>query len=321
MDKLKTNRSLIFQTLRWIVSLAALGLVVYLLVDNWTAIWDGVVQIGAGRFALLLAVILCSRFLMTLRWFLILRSAGEQVSFLSALRVTYAGFFANNFMPSTIGGDVFRLTGAVLEGIDTAIAAASLVMDRIIGMLGMALILPAGLAQVFAYDGELDIQFGQRGAAFAGALLPKIKAGGGKIAAWLKRAWNKLWGTIVLWVRRPLSLLPSLLVTLAHQTCLYIFIWLVLDAFGDSVSLWLIGGLWSLVYFVTLVPVSINGLGVQEVIIIFAYQNLAGASEASALTLAVLFRTVMMLVSLPGALAVPALLPEARKRGEVGDKN
>ena len=98
MVKIEFNRSQIIQILRWIVSLAALGLVAYLLVDNWTAIWDGVLQIGAGRFVLLLVVILCSRFLMTLRWYLILRSAGEQVSYASALRVTFAG----STMPASI---------------------------------------------------------------------------------------------------------------------------------------------------------------------------------------------------------------------------
>jgi uncharacterized membrane protein YbhN (UPF0104 family) len=316
MGSERSTRTLIVQILRWGVSLAALGLVVYLLVDNWESIWEGMRQIGGGRFTLLLVVILCSRLLMTLRWYLILRSAGEEVSFPTALRVTFAGFFANNFMPSTIGGDVFRLTGAVLEGIDTAIAAASLVMDRIIGMLGMALFLPFGLARISGYNGELDLQFGALHGVFSAALLPKLKAGAGKAADWVRRAWHKLWGTIALWVRHPFSLLPSLLVTLAHQACLYTFMWLVLDAFGDSVSFWLIGGLWSLVYFVTLLPVSINGLGVQEVVILFSFQALGGASEASALTLAVLFRTVMMLVSLPGALAVPALLPEARGRRE-----
>ncbi|MEN8240580.1 MAG: lysylphosphatidylglycerol synthase transmembrane domain-containing protein [Chloroflexota bacterium] len=308
-----SSRRLVFQIFRWAVTLLALGLVVYLLVNNWPSIWDGVLQIGGGRFALLVLLILISRLMMSLRWYLILRSTDEQVSYPSVLRVTFAGFFANNFMPSTIGGDVFRLTGAVLEGISTAVAAASLLMDRIVGMLGMALILPAGLARLLAYDGEVEIKFGGGAAALAGGLLTRLKAGGGKAVTWFKKVWRKLWETLGLWARRPLDLLPSLLATLIHQLCLYGFIWLILDAFGFQLSWWLIGGLWSLVYFVTLVPVSINGLGVQEVIIIFAYHNMGGASEASALTLALLFRMVMMLVSLPGALAVPALLPEARK--------
>ena len=314
MSEKSSSRSLVIKILRWTVTLLALGLVVYLLMDNWTSIWDGVLQIGGGRFALLVLLILISRLMMSLRWYLILRSTDDQVNYLSVLRVTFAGFFANNFMPSTIGGDVFRLTGAILEGIGTAVAAASLLMDRIVGVLGMALILPAQLARLFAYDGEVDIQFGRGGAAFAGALLPHLKASGGKAAVWIKRVWHKLWETLGIWARRPQSLLPSLLATLIHQACLYGFIWLIFDAFGFQLSWWLISGLWSLVYFVTLVPVSINGLGVQEVIIIFAFHNLGGVSEASALTLALLIRMVMMLVSLPGALAVPALLPEARKR-------
>ena len=82
---------------------------------------------------------------------------------------------------------------------------------------------------------------------------------------------------------------------------------------NDPVPYWLIGGLWSLVYFVTLIPVSINGLGVQEVAITFAFSTLGGASEQSSLTLALLIRTLFILASLPGAIFLPGILPEVKK--------
>lgn len=307
-----SQKTLIVQIVRWAVSLLALGLVVYLLINNWQAISESMLEIGLTRFLLLIGLALISRLMMILRWHLLLRSAEEELTYVTSLRVTYAGFFANNFMPSTIGGDVFRLTAAVIEKIDSGIAAASLVMDRIVGMTGMALILPVGIAQFFAYNSSLDDQTLIPSTALAGTLFHKLKTNQGKAITWLHRTWQKLWSTIRLWAHRPWSLIPSLFATLAHQTCLYIFFWQILDSSGETMSFWLIGGLWSIVYFVTLVPVSINGLGVQEVAIIFAFQTLGGTTESAAITLALLFRAVMLLVSLPGALAFLSLIPRTK---------
>jgi len=65
-----------------------------------------------------------------------------QISLAETLRLTFAGLFANNFLPSTVGGDVVRLAGAMQARYDSAISAASLVIDRLVGMAGMTLFLP-----------------------------------------------------------------------------------------------------------------------------------------------------------------------------------
>jgi hypothetical protein len=75
-----------------------------------------------------------------------------------------------------------------------------------------------------------------------------------------------------------------------------------------------VAGLWSISYFVTLLPVSINGLGVQELSISFLFVNYANVSVHSALVLAILMRALPLLSSLPGAFLAPALL-ESEKSG------
>ncbi|MBW6474542.1 MAG: hypothetical protein K0B14_15555 [Anaerolineaceae bacterium] len=58
-------------------------------------------------------------------------------------------------MPTTIGGDVVRLAGAMRLGIGGSLAAASLMVDRLIGMAGMAMAAPLGLVPVLTNLGEL----------------------------------------------------------------------------------------------------------------------------------------------------------------------
>ena len=58
----------------------------------------------------------------------------------------------------------------------------------------------------------------------------------------------------------------------------------------------------------TLLPVSINGLGLQELSIAVLFSSFGGVSEHAGLALAVLMRMLYMLASLPGALFLPGLL-------------
>jgi glycosyltransferase 2 family protein len=60
-----------------------------------------------------------------------------------------------------------------------------------------------------------------------------------------------------------------------------------------------------LTYFVTLLPISINGLGVQELSLTFMLTHFGGITEPTALTLAFLIRILQMFASLPGAFCLP----------------
>jgi hypothetical protein len=67
------------------------------------------------------------------------------------------------------------------------------------------------------------------------------------------------------------------------------------------VDRWAVG----LTYFVTLLPISINGLGVQELSLTFMLTHFGGITEPTALTLAFLIRILQMFASLPGAFCLP----------------
>ncbi len=74
-----------------------------------------------------------------------------KISFRQSLRITFAGLFASNFLPTTIGGDVVRLAGAIQYELDAATSTASLVVDRLVGMAGMAMMVPFSLPSLMSY--------------------------------------------------------------------------------------------------------------------------------------------------------------------------
>ena len=298
--------------LRGAGTVLTLGLLVVLIQQQgWDEIGRTVARIEPWILWLSLGIMLISRTAVSMRWYVLLKEVDERASLLDSLRITYAGLFASNFLPTTIGGDVVRFAACLQLRFDAAVSTASLVVDRLVGMAGMALVLPWGLARA-----------AQVGLPALGAQSAPLAAGAGAGLAGRLRAKafdfiRRILSYFQLWAKRPRGLALALFFTLIHQACLYLTIRLMLDGMagaGDQPVGWLrIAGIWSLVYFITLLPVSINGYGVQEVSTTLLYAHLGGISTEAAAAVALLQRLVQMAASLPGAFFAPGILAASRK--------
>jgi uncharacterized membrane protein YbhN (UPF0104 family) len=302
--------------LRLAGTVLALGLLVYLLrQQGWDEVLNAVRGIAFWRLALAAGLMIVSRIAVAARWHVLLRAAGAPVTFGQSLRLTFAGLFATNFLPTTVGGDVVRLAGAVQLRLDGTLSTASLIVDRLVGMAGMAMVAPLGLPRFLQANViQLPLGFDPES---TGAGLAALPLGG----LW-KRMWEKgmklarrLLDALAVWMKQPRSLLESLVYTWVHMLCVFGILALVYAGMGEGISFWLIAGLYSLVYLVTLLPISINGYGVQELIMTFIFSKVGGVSWAAGLTAALLFRTLMMLASVPGALFVPGILEREKAPG------
>ncbi|UYN90693.1 MAG: flippase-like domain-containing protein [Anaerolineales bacterium] len=292
--------------LRVLSTLAALALMVYLLRQHWAEITEAITRIEPGRFALAMGFMLISRLAVSGRWHVLLRAAGIPIPWQQSIRITLAGLFAGNFLPSTVGGDVARLAGALQQGYDSAVSAASLLVDRLVGLVGMALAVPVGVQKLLA-SGLLHASSVNVARSFAaGGLL-------GKLLVWVRSIVSRVMKAVRLWLSHPRALLSSLFFTLVHMACIFAAMYILLEDLHDPLPLWTIAGLWSLVYLITLVPFTINALGLQEISITFAFSQLGGVSEPHSLMFAVLVRLMFMLASLPGALFLSDVLPGISK--------
>jgi len=297
-------------------TILALGLLMYLLSQQgWDEIMVAIRQIPLWRLVLALGLMLFSRLAVAARWHVLLQTLDRKIPFSRSLKLTFAGLFASNFLPTTIGGDVVRLAGAIQYRLDGAASAASLVVDRLVGMAGMAMMTPFSLPGLFSANWSARSQLTWINPGrfhFALATLP--------LGKWqritlekVSRLGAKLYQAMTLWLKQPRSLLISLLYSWIHMLCLFFILQLLLGGIGQNMPLWLIGGLYSLVYFVTLIPVSINGYGLQEVSMTLIFSNFGQASLSDGLTIAILFRTLMLLASLPGAIALPDILSTTKQ--------
>ena len=297
---LSQNRQTIIRALGSILALALLLILIREEGDG--KIFSALRRVSIIYFLAAIVTLSVSRMFAALRWHILLNSAGVEIPFLRSIMLTFTGNFSSNFLPTTIGGDVVRLGGAMQLGYDRAICVASLVADRLIGLVGMSLALPLGLIPVFSLG---------HGASQSIAVSALIQKG----IDFAKRTL----ASFSIWLKKPLALSGSLLATFGNMAFIYLTIYVLLLGIGHHVSYWLVAGLYTLTYFVSLFPVSINGLGVQELSMTFLLIQLGGLSSSESATVAPLTRLLFIITSLPGAFFLPAILAAMNEKKSTTD--
>jgi len=293
-DWLRSNRQTIARA-----GGSLLALILFLVLireESTTEIVSDLKRISVWYFLAAILTLLVSRIFVSGRWHALLRSAGVDISFWQTAKLTFTGLFASNFLPTTIGGDVARLAGAMQLGYDRPICLASLIADRLIGMAGMVFTVPLGLIPILSL-GKVEAQ-----SIFWVSLYNKG-------VDFVKRTLE----TFKIWYNKPLGLLFSLLATFGNMAFIFGAIYLLIEGMGHHVSYWLIAGLWSLTYFVTLIPISINGYGVQELSLTYLLPILGGLDHSESAVIAVLIRLLFIITGLPGAFFLPSILAEMNK--------
>jgi len=287
---LSKNRNLLLRLLGTLV--ATLLIVLLIQQEGWGKIIDAVKRITPASFFLALVSLLISRIFVIARWHVLLQSGGVKIPLSRTVELTLMGLFANNFLPTTVGGDVARLAGIMQMGFDRAICLASIAADRLIGMAGMLFTLPFGLVPTWESLGQVT--------SHSIALLASLQRPIGFARRTLR--------TFSVWFHQPKALLMSLVCTWGNMLFIFSAVYFLIEGLGGHIDFWLVAGLWSLSYFITLIPISINGYGLQELSLTYLFLHIGGLSTATSLSMAVLIRIVFMLASLPGALFLPSIL-------------
>lgn len=73
--------------------------------------------------------------------FILLRLKNPRIAFSSVLRAYYVGFFFNNFMPTSIGGDVFKANELRKNDLSLEDVSAAVFLERFCGIFIIALLL------------------------------------------------------------------------------------------------------------------------------------------------------------------------------------
>ena len=278
---------------QWKIRLAGTLLSLFLLLwllmrQDWSAIFGAMKTLTLGTLLASIGLLLLRHSMNTLRWLILVRAQKIQLSLLRAFQLVFSGLFLSNFLPSMVGGDVVRIAGIVQQSEDRVAAAASVIVDRLVGVVGMIFVLPFSLPLVASI-----LKSSVFGISFLGIAPQKLKDA-------LNKGINRFSAALRLWLRQPSSLFFALSASWIGVFSYLVGVWILARGLGMDVSLGDVAGVTALTYFLTIVPVSINGYGLRELAIVGLYTQ-AGSTAEQASALALITRAFFLLVSLPGA--------------------
>lgn len=306
MDRLKAMGPAI----RVVVSLAMLAILVSRL--HLSRIIPTQRHYTVALIALALVVTTGGMVLSALRWQLVLSTLELPTKIRTAIRLYLAGLFVGNFLPSTVGGDLLRITRLPTATGERSAPFASVVLERMTGWVVLPVIT---LATLIINPGLLHLGSASRVAVLVSAgtlvLLTGILtvAGHPRLGGRLAQAdgWTRFLGAIHLGLarfrHRPRAAFSILGVSFAYQLVVAAGVYVTAGALDLHLSLTAVLAFMPAVAIVSVVPLTIGGLGIREGAFVLFLHPL-GVSTSQAIALGLLVYAMNLIVSLLGA---PAL--------------
>ncbi|UCG49590.1 MAG: flippase-like domain-containing protein [Phycisphaerales bacterium] len=293
---------------------------------RWASLADTFRRMNLAVFALTLAVFIACQGLVAFRWWLLLKTQDIFIRPGAAVRLHFLGLFYNNFMPSSVGGDLLRAWYVTKHTEKRFEAALSVFVDRFIGLASTLLIAlffyavfmrGRAAAEVVA-DGPSEGGFLARHArlglyilaALAAALAALLsnRPGRALAASACRRLWAaalnflaKLKDAVVLYLSRPMAILAVFGITVFLQIATITAFWLLGRTMAIPAALKYYYVFFTLTWVLGALPVSIGGAVVVEGLLAYFFVTFAAVRPEAALALALCQRIVWMLASLPGA--------------------
>jgi len=298
-------RGFLIFTTRVLVSLALLYLALRGI--NFAGIQARLSQIKLLWIGLGVLVAIFQILLGALRWREISILSHAPLTDLQAFRYNMIGAFFNQTLPSSIGGDAVRLWLVNRTGAGWRAATYSILTDRAVGLIALALIivgsLPWSYGMIADSNGRLALVFVDFAALFGGLGFLVL----GRLPwSWLKRWWPtrhvRACSVIANQVIFNRKTGPKIaLLSLSIHVLAVVIAWCAvrsIEAPADFEQLFM---LTPPIMLITMVPISIAGWGVREATMMVAF-GYAGLAQADGTMVSILFGVVYFIVGALGGL-------------------
>jgi hypothetical protein len=240
--------------------------------------------------------------LASLRLQLITRAQHITMPFVESASFTYIGYFFNNFLPTSIGGDVVKAYYISRKSSDKTGAYTSVFIDRAIGLVTM--IFMAFVALLFAESSIVDSKMKYLIYAIAaisalGVIFMAHEGFARKFSGILfvvrplEAQLKKAYRSINAYRHRTLLMVQTLAISILSQLLFFASMGILVTSIGPGISIFDILLRMPIISVMSLLP-SINGLGLREGATVLLFGPLIGKANAFAVSILVI---VMLLIT------------------------
>jgi uncharacterized membrane protein YbhN (UPF0104 family) len=266
-----------------------------------------------GRWLILGLLIISVTFpIQTVRWSLLMRYRGLEVTLWKSFRLLMVGCFFNYCMPGTTGGDVVRAYYAARHSDRRADAVMSIIVDRICGLLGLVVL--AGVMGLLMREEPLARSITK----YIGASSVLIvSAAGIYFSPRLRRRLGFDWflgllpakgfvasvdGALVAYRHHLVVILVAVLLSLCVHSAASLSAAMAGYALGMQVPIGLLLVVLPVVYFVGAIPISPQGIGVMEAVAMTMLLDPPATQANQILGMLLLMRLFQITYSMTGSL-------------------
>jgi uncharacterized membrane protein YbhN (UPF0104 family) len=274
---------------------------------NFAAIQLRLSQISPGWMLLGLLIAALQTFIASLRWHEISAQCAAPLTDMQAFRYNMIGAFFNQTLPSSIGGDAVRLWLVNRTGAGWRAATYSVLTDRAIGLIALAVIVVASLPWSYSLIADAKGRV-----ALVAVDVLAIAAGLGFLLlgrlnwAWLQRWWPirhaHAWSVITNRAIFGAKSGPKIALTSLSVHVLSVGIaWCAVRAIAASADFAELFLLTPPVLLITMVPISIAGWGLREAAMMVAF-GYAGLAQTDGTVVSILFGATNFVLGAIGGL-------------------
>ncbi len=262
------------------------------------------------------ALVVIDRALMAYRWIALLGTIAHarRPPLAALMRIFFESTFLGTFLPASVGGDAARAYQLSRLQVPTGAAVASVLMDRLLGVIAILIMGVLGLIAARGQDlgsiRAIELSLVAAGAVSLVAIVVVFSEGAASVAravgerlpaAPLRHLALELTNATRAYGRHHRALGLVLLGSIAVQILRIVQAYCLGLALHIDAPIATYLAFIPLILLVMLLPVSINGIGPSQAAFVWFFSR-TGVSEADAFALSVLFVALGIVGNLPGGL-------------------
>ncbi len=231
---------------------------------------------------------------------------GVKTSQVGVLYLSLVGFFFNNFMPTSVGGDVVKIFYVSRASGKTLACTSAVLMDRLFGVLTFTVIAAGALCFIkeFIVPGPIKIVIAVFLAVFALVALFIIDGKSTRRFSFLLKPFaflraeerlEKFHATLAVYKKAPKKVAAMCVFSLLAQVSAVATAWFLSKSINCSLDFFILFFTLPLIALFTMLP-SLNGLGIRESGYVFFFGSLVGRDFAFALSMLMLSQIILLSV-------------------------
>ncbi|PIU41275.1 MAG: hypothetical protein COS99_06155 [Candidatus Omnitrophica bacterium CG07_land_8_20_14_0_80_42_15] len=286
------RNKVIVNIIRVAVSLILVAALFFIMRKELKDVFQLLLNVNRTQFVIAALAWVLANFFVSIRLKYFLSAQDIQVTVKEVVGLTLIGFFFNNFLPSSVGGDVVKAYYASKKTQGKTASFVSVFMDRLIGSL--AIVSVAILAFIFSKDtpGNKVLIWPMTALFFTLMFLIFVlfnKMAMSKIYSLKLFKWaERLHSTSSAFKNKKMLLVKTFLVSLVAQFFAFVAVYFLIKGLDDFVPVIRVMFIMPFISIASMFP-SLNGLGVREGAFVVLFKPLIGAQKSFALSLLWLF--------------------------------